>query len=266
MNDFQSERKNKLSNYKLENLTTEKGEWRTFLYDHILPIDQQEKNIIAIIRKEFWSYREKNQIKLHQYFHHLNSSQALCFNLFFPLFYYDKKFLSYVLENFMGIESGDIKNCEFEKIIDSKEFTNFDFFIEHFDKDKTLFEIKYTEKKFATTIGGIGHAKKYEKIYKSRLEKIFKQEFVDQNFVFKNYQVVRNLSYIDENTNVVFLFPKSNQDLQLTEELILKIILPEYRNRVKIIYLENLIAQILSSDYLKKLHPIFRAFKQVYID
>jgi len=266
MGNFQLERKTKLSTYKKAELTTEQGKWKNFLYDHILPINQNEKNIIAEIRSEFWSFFKLNNIKLHQYFHHLNSSQALCFNLFFPLFHYDKDFLNYVLTNSMGINNGNIVNCEFEKILDSREFTNFDFYIEHLNEKRTLFEIKYTEKEFATTKGGKGHVMKYERIYKPRLERILKPEFINQDFVFSNYQIVRNLSYIDENTTVVFLFPKANLDLQYTEKFISEIVLPNYINQVKIIYLENLTLQILNSNYLKKLHPIFEKFKHIYID
>lgn len=266
MENFQLVRKTKLSTYKKAELTTEQGVWRKYLYDHILPINQKEKNIIANIRSEFWSFHKDRNIKLHQYFHHLNSSQALCFNLFFPLFHYDKSFLNYVLKNLMGIENGDILNCEFEKILDSREFTNFDFFIEHLNKKRTLFEIKYTEDKFATTAGGKGRIVKYERIYKPRLEGILKPEFINQDFVFSNYQIVRNLSYIDENTTVVFLFPKANLNLQYTEKFISDIVLPIYINQVKIIYLENITFQILNSKDLKKLHPIFEKFKHIYID
>jgi hypothetical protein len=266
MINFQNDRRIKLSNYKLANITSEKGEWRNLLYDHILPIDQREKNIISAIREDFWSYYKIVNIKLHQYFHHLNSSQALCFNLFFPLFYYDKNLLNYVLNNLMEIKNGNILKCEFEKILDSKEFTNIDFYIEHSNNKRTLFEIKYTERKFATVAGGKGHSNKYEKIYKPRLEKILKPEFINQDFVFNNYQVVRNLSYIDEKTTVVFLFPKANLDLQDTEKLISKIILHKYVNQVKIIYLENFTSQILHSDYLKTIHPIFETLEHIYVN
>lgn len=266
MSNFEKERRAKLSTYKITKLTSKKGEWRNIFYDHILPIDEKEKNIIADIRSEFWSFYKHNNIKLHQYFNHLNSSQALCFNLFFPLFHYDKEFLNYVLTNLIGIQNGDITNCEFEKILDSREFTNFDFFVEHLNKKRTLFEIKYTEKKFATTVGGRRHQIKYEKIYKPRLERILKPEFLNQDFMFSNYQIVRNLSYIDENTTVVFLFPKANLDLQDTEKIISEIILPNYINQVKIIYLENLTLQILDSKTLKRLHPIYEIFKNIYID
>lgn len=266
MINFQDDRKTKLSNYKIANITTEKGEWRTLFYDHILPINQKEKNIISSIRKDFWLYNKSANIKLHQYFHHLNSSQALCFNLFFPLFYYDKKLLNYVLNDFWKVKNGEIIKCEFEKILDSKEFTNFDFYIEHKDNKRTIFEIKYTEKKFASTVGGKGHLNKYNKIYKPKLENILKPEFVCEDFIFKNYQIVRNLSYLDENTTVVFLFPKANLDLMKTEKLISEITLQKYLDKVKVIYLEDFISQILNSNDLNSIHPIYKTLDNIYVN
>lgn len=265
MINFQNDRKAKLSSYKLANITTKKGEWRTLLYDHILPIDEKEKNIIPSIRKDFWSYYKDANIKIHSNFHHLNSSQALCFNLFFPLFYYEKNLLNYVLKDFMDVKYDDIIKCEFEKVLDSQEFTNFDFYVEHKGNKRTLFEIKYTENKFATTKGGKGHINKYEQIYKLRLKKILKPEFLNQDFVFSNYQIIRNLSYLDVNTTVVFLFPKANLDLQNTEKLISEIISENFSNQVKVIYLEDLTSQILDSDYLNTIHPTYQTFENIYL-
>ena len=301
MKNFQEDRKEKLSTYKTANLTVEQGHWRDLPYDHILPLDQREKNIIAAFRDDFWAYYKGTDIKLHQYFHHLNSSQALCFNLFFPLFHYDKKLLTYVLHRIIEIaptyrtskENLDklfaIKNdrlseqfaaeledefltnnvfttCEFEKILDTNEATNFDFFVQLQNAHRVLFEIKYTESEFGKTIADERHIHKYDNIYKPRLEKLLRPEFINQDFVFKHYQVIRNLSYIDDLTTVVFLFPEANQDLQGTEDLISKILLPDFVHQTRVVHLENLIGQILNSDYLKRLHHIFDTFKHIYID
>src|SRR5437764_1473263 len=62
-------------------------------YPHILPHQDLKKNVLAPYRDEFWSdfdSRKVNDhggqaIKLHEGFSHLNSSQAMCFNLFYPL-------------------------------------------------------------------------------------------------------------------------------------------------------------------------------------
>ncbi|MBS4042118.1 MAG: hypothetical protein KGZ81_16135 [Flavobacteriales bacterium] len=301
MMNFQDDRKEKLSTYKKSNLTIEQGLWRDLPYDHILPLDQKEKNIIEGFRDDFWTYYKTTDIKLHQYFHHLNSSQALCFNLFFPLFHYDKKLLTYVLHRIIEVaptyrtskENFDkllaIKNntasdkfaaeleeeflmnnsftdCEFEKILDTNEATNFDFFVQLQKGHRVLFEIKYTENEFGKTVADDRHKLKYDTIYKQRLEKILRPEFLNQDFVFKNYQVVRNLSYIDDLTTVVFLFPEANQDLKGTEDSISNILLPDLLQQTRIVHLENLTRQILNCDYLKRLHPIYDTFKHIYID
>jgi hypothetical protein len=301
MTNFQEDRKTKLSTFKINNLTNVQGHWRDFPYDHILPLEEKEKNIIAAIRDDFWNYYKGTSIKLHQYFHHLNSSQALCFNLFFPLFHYDKRYLTFVLHRIIEVaptfrtskenldklfstkddkssgvfasqldEEFIINNsfisCEFEKIIDTKETTNFDFYVQQKNGNKVLFEIKYTEKEFGRAVADENHINKYNNIYRSKLEKLLRPEFLNEDFVFENYQIIRNLSYIDDLTTIVFMFPEANQELRGTEDLIRQILLPEFVQQTRVVYIENLTLQILKSNYLKQLHPIFETFKQIYID
>ncbi len=76
-----------LAAYKRHSLgVSEDGVWAKTgnSYPHILPTDRQQLNILEPFRHEFWAYCEahKPAIRLHRDFHHLNSSQALTFNLF----------------------------------------------------------------------------------------------------------------------------------------------------------------------------------------
>jgi hypothetical protein len=157
-------------------------------------------------------------------------------------------------------------SCEFEKIIDTKETTNFDFYVQQKNGNKVLFEIKYTEKEFGRAVADENHINKYNNIYRSKLEKLLRPEFLNEDFVFENYQIIRNLSYIDDLTTIVFMFPEANQELRGTEDLIRQILLPEFVQQTRVVYIENLTLQILKSNYLKQLHPIFETFKQIYID
>jgi hypothetical protein len=286
MINFQDDRKIKLATFSKNNITANPGRWRnsTKNYFHILPLEDLRENIIAGFKDDFWAYYSRTSIKLHEYFHHLNSSQALCFNLFFPLFYYEKRFLIYVLQNIFRIwedkslesiasqlddktsVTNSFTSCEFEKILETKEQTNFDFVIQQLNGCKVLFEIKYTENKFSGVVPKKGHIKKFDSIYRPKLEKLLRPEYLNQDFVFKNYQIMRNLSYIDDFTTVVFLFPEGNQDLQGTENLIREILLPSFIQQTRVVNLENLIHQILESEYLKPLQPYFEIFKQKYID
>src|SRR6266550_6094280 len=57
------------------------------LYDHILPTKALWLNVLEPFRDPLRSFFGKNpRLKRHRYFHHLNSSQAFAFNLFFPYF------------------------------------------------------------------------------------------------------------------------------------------------------------------------------------
>ncbi|GAI49533.1 unnamed protein product, partial [marine sediment metagenome] len=84
-----------------------------------------------------------SKISFHKYFHHLNSSQALCINLFFPLIVEEK--LDVILE-LLEIPKNTITNACFEKESDieivagTDRKTNFDFYLQLAnDRPKTSF-------------------------------------------------------------------------------------------------------------------------------
>ena len=126
---FQSQLKDHLGDYKISNLgILEDGFWRSKPYRHILPEELYKLNILETIRDEFWDYFETRQgPNLHKDFHHLNSSQAMCFNLFFPLFN-DKSFQNVFLSEILGCDDTGIVKQDFEVVIEEEEGTNFDFF------------------------------------------------------------------------------------------------------------------------------------------
>jgi hypothetical protein len=66
-------------------------------YGHILPTKLQWLNILEPFRAEVMQYQISNALRLHPYFHHLNSSQAFAFNLFIPLFQHAAEKLAKVL-------------------------------------------------------------------------------------------------------------------------------------------------------------------------
>lgn len=52
--------------------------------DHVLPRSKEWLNILPLARPSVRAFLRANPTKRHRYFHHLNSSQAFAFNLFFP--------------------------------------------------------------------------------------------------------------------------------------------------------------------------------------
>ena len=85
----------RMARYKREVLgVVADGTWsyrgRTISYAHILPAELYRLNVIDSVRDEFWAYWSRQgreaprPARLHRFFAHLTSSQALAFNLFFP--------------------------------------------------------------------------------------------------------------------------------------------------------------------------------------
>ncbi|MCK5762671.1 MAG: leucine-rich repeat domain-containing protein, partial [Clostridiales bacterium] len=257
-------------------------------YNHILPENLKELNIIEIFRKEFWNYLFMNEdIKLHTGFHHLNSSQGMCFNLFYPLineyifsyqyrnYDYIKCLLDFVLKdfyhNFKGLSDIDFlkpTQLNFEKVLDKKEQTNFDFCLELKNNVKILFEIKFTEEHYGTAKNSKSHEDKFHKIYKPKLINKIQPEYCSFNENFRNnYQIIRNLSYIDDKTYVVFLYPNKNENIKNKNKTIIEgIILPKYQNHIKILYLGDLVEHLLNGKYSSaKIHTHYQMFKEKYL-
>lgn len=214
---FQKQVQKHLEEYKTQRLgVTEKGTYNGKEYGHILPEKLRQLNIFEQYRKEFFEYQAKNDIGLHQYFHHLNSSQALCFNFFYPFIHHQN--LEFLASLF---ELGDAKPvaAAFEKVIDWDEYTNFDFYLEFEDK-RVFFEIKYMEIGFGTASPDDEHRKKLKDTYLARLTGKVNPEYLREELFFKNYQILRNISYLDESTDdrLVFIYPADNSGL--IEELL----------------------------------------------
>lgn len=302
MKNYESNRKEYLSNYKKDRLTTKDGIWsgNGKSYPHILPKTSKHLNILDSVRTNFWKYFDSSNIKLHPDFHHLNSSQALCFNLFFPLCQDNSTDLTFALlriieanppiqipnskfEQILEIRDDRIANkraneldeefllknkevnWEFEKILDLKEETNIDFYAELPENYQVLIELKYTEADFGPVKANKTRLKKYCEIYEPKLRNIIKPEFLNEDIIFKYYQIARYLSYVDERTTVVFLFPEQNDKLKATEDFINSIVYGNKLNHVRIIYLEHFIEQLLNSEDLLCKREIFEEFKKKYL-
>jgi len=150
-------------------------------YKHILPAYKSEYNIIECYRKEFWNsnYGEQMKKNKHQLFNHLNSSQAMCINFFYPLI--EEKALDIILNilGIPGIVQYGIDSVCFEKKSEPEmnsssklyRVTNFDFYMKLSSETKLYFEIKYTETEFGRAKHDKEHIDKFNDIYSKLLAK-----------------------------------------------------------------------------------------------
>lgn len=222
-------------------------------YHHILPAKLGGfLNILESYRLTFFGSGFDYK-KLHRYFHHLNSSQALCINLFYPLLKEGK--LSLILDQ-LGFPEQDVieeKSC-FEKESDlekdkdgkNRRKTNFDFFMKLKNGTKIYFEIKYTENEFGKTDPDeyAKHVDKFKSVYKKLLNdnKFITQNYHDKDEFLKNYQIMRNLCHITDDSYVVFVYPEANNKIhKQIQYAASNILTPEGNKRFRAMTLETLI-------------------------
>ncbi len=232
MSTFQDRVKGHLANYKNNTLNiNENGIYRrnNRRYQHILPDLDKQMNILKTYKQEFYN-SSYQKISYHPDFHHLNSSQAMCINFFYPLI--KEKRLDLIL-GILGI-TGQInydperENILFEKKSDLDKYsqgnqTNFDFYIKLDSGTNIYFEIKYTENNFgkADLNGALKskdpdkYAKKYKDLYKPLLANnpAINKDYKTEAEFYNNYQLLRNLLHINKDSYVIFIYPEENSGI-----------------------------------------------------
>lgn len=178
-------------------------------------------NLIETFQKEYLDYEKAidTKIKRHMYFHHMNSSQAMCINFFYPLY---KENCLEIITEFLGfkdekVNGNSVRFEEISKIDSIKGYrpTNFDFYFETETGKKFFFEIKYTENEFGKASDDTDHNNKYDNVYNTgTIFNPINDEYREKQMFFKNYQIIRNLIHVAADSYVVFVYPKGNSKIK----------------------------------------------------
>lgn len=237
-----------LENYKVNTLKIkENGIFRKKEYGHILPLKYGKLNYLCDDARKC-----AEKIKKHMYWYHLNSSQTMCIN-FFVYILKNKGLLNKLIKLITGSEE-EILSYEFEKVIDEKEFTNFDFYIKLKNGKEIFFEIKYTENGFKkdATAKGNEAVRRFNEVYKPLIAKscnnCFK-EVSSKDFMEANYQLYRNAIRATNDSYVVLLTLRENG---LTYKDTLKV---KGLKHISVLYWEELVVYLnneMKDTYLNK--------------
>ena len=243
--------KSHLTEYRRNHLGIEQvGTWDGTPYDHILPKELLCLNLIETIRAEVCQFLQESGIRLDRHFHHLNSSQAACINLFWPLLNCANPGL---LVESLGIGPGEVAYWEFEKVMDWDERTNFDLYLELNSGAKTFIEFKFKEEVFGRTRDDEQHRQKLKDIYEPALRDSVNPEYLKEKKFFANYQLLRNLIYIEpeKGDKVVFLVPRANEKIvrKLHKVIETAILDASVRSLIKIRYLEDVVSNAYESAH-----------------
>ena len=236
-----------LSDYKINDLKIlQNGTWRNKEYSHILPNGNEKLNLINLYSNDISKYIIDNDLKLHMNYRHLNSSQIMAFNFIIP-FIVEKK-VDLILD-LLGIPQEEVIINKLEEIINKKEGTNFDYFIQLKSRRRIFVEIKYTEDNFGTAKYDTSHENKYNDIYKESLERYITPEYNTAVNILKNYQLMRNISYVDLSKDdlVILLYPRWSNSLdKFAKRFINNMLIDPVKNNMKIIYWEDIISNALN--------------------
>ncbi|MHB1071734.1 MAG: PGN_0703 family putative restriction endonuclease [Gemmatimonadaceae bacterium] len=91
-----------------------------------------------------------------------------------------------------------------EEVLDLGEGTNFDVAITLASGRQVLVEVKLTESEFRTCANDHKHQRKLTDIYMNRLAGKVAPEVLEEEAFVARYQILRNVSYAGETTEVVF--------------------------------------------------------------
>ena len=206
-----------LADYRARALQIEEfGHWRKHPtpYEHILPIRYRERNIVAPIRDRFWAAQAERKWRLHQDFHHLSSSQALAFNLFFAAYpELPPTFIAF--RRVLGLSGQGPHSVDFEVVLNKKEGTNIDVLLTAVTGARTIIEVKLTEGSFGRAKADQQHLVKLREVYLPLLAGRIADECLEPNRFFSSYQLFRNVAQIRpcHADRVVFLMPRTRTAL-----------------------------------------------------
>lgn len=187
---YQDLLKRQLDVYRRDTLNiSEEGVWSRngLAYGHILPKLKEQFNILEPFRQEIYaSVIERGDFKPHQFFHHLNSSQAFALNLFWPFYLRSPQALA------AAFSCDAVIDLKLEHVEDQAEGTNVDV-IWRTTAVSIYCEVKLSESDFGTAADDCAHRYKLGKTYVPDLTGQVDEARLEPKEFFASYQVFRNL-------------------------------------------------------------------------
>ncbi|MGE5802623.1 MAG: PGN_0703 family putative restriction endonuclease [Gemmatimonadota bacterium] len=234
-------------------------------HDHILPAKSAWLNVLEPARTLAQQYLERHrEIKLHRYFHHLNSSQAFAFNLFFP--YFAEPARAAVLLRALG-QTASLKSWTTESIPVSREGTNVDIAWETTDGGTTFCEVKLSEGDFGKGKEDARHLQKLREIYSPALVACIEADWLKPRRFFGCYQIFRNVWHLTQtpNSTLIFLLPRANTTLWKQLEQTLSALSTGILSRLAPIAIEDVIETLCGTGTAPGLAGYAEQLRRKYV-
>ena len=220
---------------------------------HILPLEHQFLNLLEPARGYLRDYLATcPAVTLHRDFHHLNSSQAFAFNLFFRSLHRAARNRARCFARSGRRASLALGNRKRYRI----------------PLRGQMWTVKLSESQFGSAIPNKHHSKKREEIYLSRLQGCVEPKILLPEAFFANYQLLRNLWHIAcaDRSFLVFLLPRANAALWDQVQAFHLRVRASLVARVSVIAIEDVLSRIavdpICPEDLKK---YVQALKRKYV-
>jgi len=234
---YQDELKTHLADYKRLCLgISEPGVFRyrgrDALQDHILPLARASENLLEEAEPTASAFLADHPDKRHRYFHHLNSSQAFAFNLFFPYFSGGPDSASALLRA-LGQE-GVLAKWEPEAVPAPDEGSNIDVTWTTTDDARAFCEVKLSEGEFGKAADDLRHRTKFSNIYHQKLAPHLQANRLEMRAFLDAYQFNRNVWHMvhDDRSRLIFLLPRANAGLWASLKELLSGVVAGTRERI----------------------------------
>lgn len=197
----------------------EKGSVRGKVYGHILPEKNYHENFLPLVREDLITSPYLSGVHWHRFSHHLNSSQVLAVNFFYPVL--KKEEMKSFLELFglEDVEAYDPKHLSFSKLspVESsvRRKSCFDVYLELQEGEELYILSNYTD-------GCFGRAEdesfmeKYASVYEPLLSAsdMIEESFKNEAFFLEEYRYMRSLLHLHEKSRLLVLLPRENFQLR----------------------------------------------------
>ncbi len=252
------------------------GTYKGREYPHILPRRLKMENLLPCCRNVF-NKKDRPRITLHRCFHHLNSSQAMCLNFFMPIINSDllKVILPDELANGGFVIMPETAVFEMPSQVDSfrgETPTTFDFFVQGKNQKGRIInlfiEVKYTEQGFGKTQDGWRRQEKIRHLYLplAQSNRVINSDWLDEGHFRRNYQILRNLVHIKDDSYVIFIYPKANALIaKEAENARDKILSENFKTHLSLQTWEEVIAKLANFPELVKFHDHYAEFINKYL-
>lgn len=235
---------------------------------HILPAGQERLNILAAYRERFWAEFERGEGRaLAGDFAHLTSSQAMGFNLFYPLVV-ERAWADAVVQELLGLKESTVRAAAFEYSGDAHEGSHFDFFAELESGERLYFEPRLAEIGFRTLDVPPRERERLLERYARRLAGLVEPKWLAPDEFFRRYEILRALSCLQRPQNRLYLvLPRANQSLSQALAILPQMASQAAAERVHMLYLEDAVeglrALVRGRDELLRQH--YREFREKYL-